>query len=237
MCSVLEVSRGGYFAWRRRPTSRRDQENERLLIKIKAIHQQSRETYGSPRVFAALQQDGETCGLNRIARLMNQNQIQGKKKRPYYPSTTDSNHDYRIAENTLNREFSVETLNTVWLTDITYIHTDEGWLYLSAVMDLCSRQIVGWSMADHLRTELTLSALDMAVNQRPVEAGLIHHSDRGTQYASDAYQLKLKEHEMICRMSRKGNCWEGLPHDTHNATRGTLSVLGTMHPWKVSLIH
>ena len=214
MCSVLEVSRGGYFAWRRRPSSRRDQENERLLIKIKAIHQQSRETYGSPRVFAALQQDGETCGLNRIARLMNQNQIQGKKKRPYYPSTTDSNHDYRIAENTLNREFTVETLNTVWLTDITYIHTDEGWLYLSAVMDLCSRQIVGWSMADHLRTELTLSALDMAINQRQVEVGLIHHSDRGTQYASDAYQLKLKEHEMICSMSRKGNCWDNAPMES-----------------------
>ncbi len=214
MCAVLEVSRGGFYAWRRRPQSARDQDNERLTIKIKAIHKQSRETYGAPRVLEALQQEAETCGLNRVARLMGQNLIKGKKKRPFYPSTTDSNHDYRIAENYLNRVFTAEKPNEVWLTDITYIYTDEGWLYLAAIMDMCSRRIVGWSMADHLRTELPLEALNMATCQRQFEPELVHHSDRGSQYASDAYQAELKQHGMICSMSRKGNCWDNAPMES-----------------------
>ncbi len=214
MCAVLEVSRGGFYTWRRRSKSARDEDNERLTIKIKEVHQQSRNTYGSPRVFEALAQDGETCSLNRVARLMKENGIKGKKKRPYCPSTTDSNHHYGIAENLLNRVFTVENPNEVWLTDITYIPTDEGWLYLAAIMDLCSRRIIGWSMADHLRTELTLDALAMATGGRHIEAELVHHSDRGSQYASDAYQAELKRLDMICSMSRKGNCWDNAPMES-----------------------
>lgn len=207
MCRALGVSRSGYYAWRGRPVSRRSRENEELLEKIKSVHKKSKERYGSPRVHNQLLADGESCGRGRVARLMSANGICAKQKRKFVV-TTDSKHDMPVAENILDREFSVEEPNKVWLSDITYIPTDEGWLYLAGVVDLCSRTAVGWSMGDSLEKELVMDALKMAIGRRRPGAGLLHHSDRGSQYASEAYRTLLDDYGMKMSMSRKGNCWD-----------------------------
>jgi putative transposase len=207
MCLALGVSRSGYYAWRKRPASCRSRKNEELLEKIKSVHKKSKERYGSPRVHNQLLADGESCGRGRVARLMSANGISGKRKRKFVV-TTDSKHDLPVAENILDREFDVEEPNTVWLSDITYIPTDEGWLYLAGVLDLCSRAAVGWSMSDSLEKELVMDALKMAYDRRRPGTGLLHHSDRGSQYASEAYRTLLDNYGMKMSMSRKGNCWD-----------------------------
>jgi putative transposase len=207
VCSVLGVSRSGYYAWRKRPASKRRLRYQYLLERIKDVHKKSRETYGSPRVHKQLVAEGEQCGKGYVERLMSANGISAKRKRKFVV-TTDSKHHLPVAENILDRQFSVEEPNKVWLSDITYIPTDEGWLYLAGVIDLCSRTAVGWSMSDSLEKDLVLDALKMAYGRRAPAAGLIHHSDRGSQYASEAYRMLLTDYKMTISMSRKGKCWD-----------------------------
>lgn len=178
-----------------------------LLKKIRDIYQESRETYGSPRIYRELRDQGVVVGKNRVARLMSQNGIRVHPRRRF-AITTDSNHHHPIFPNVLDRRFDVNAPNKVWASDITYIPTHEGWLYLAVVIDLFSRQVIGWSMAEHMRSSLTLSALRMALSQRDVSEGLIHHSDRGVQYACHEYQGELRTRGIISSMSRKGDCWD-----------------------------
>jgi putative transposase len=214
MCRSLRISRGGYYAWLRRRPSRRDQANAVLLSKIRKVHEASRGTYGSPRVHAALKAQGESCSRKRVERLMRKNEITGKQKRRFRVVTTNSKHHHQIAPNLLEQNFQCDILNSVWTADISYVTTLEGWLYLATVMDLCSRQIVGWSMNSTITRELALDALHMAITQRRPKPGLIHHSDRGVQYASDDYQNLLNQHDMQCSMSRKGNCYDNAPMES-----------------------
>lgn len=207
-CEVLQVSRSGFYAWRERPQSMRADRREELARKIQALHQQNRRVYGSPRICEALQAQGETVCENTVAKVMHHRGIRAKTKKKFVPRTTDSVHNQPVAENLLNREFAAEAPNRKWATDITYIPTDEGWLYLAGVLDLYSRKVVGWAMADHMRTELASAALQMAIVHRRPAKGLLHHSDRGVQYASDDYQKVLREHQMEVSMSGRGECWD-----------------------------
>lgn len=207
MCSALRVSRSGFYAWRRRQPSRRAREDARLAAEIRTVHQQARGTYGSPRVHFELQQRAFQVGRHRVARLMREQGLTALFKRRFR-RTTDSKHNDPIAANRLNRQFDVEGPDRVWATDITYLWTDQGWLYLAVVLDLYSRRVVGWSMAEHLRSELVLGALEMALGQRAPRDGLLHHSDRGCQYASSAYREALSQAGIVCSMSRKGDCWD-----------------------------
>lgn len=213
MCRVLDVSRSGFYAWLKRPKSKRAIANDKLLVKIEQAHKKSRKTYGSRRVHKQLVSESEPCSKNRVARLMRQHGIRAKTKRKFL-ATTNSKHSFPVAENLLNRQFDVGTPNKVWASDITYVPTDEGWLYLAAVMDLGSKRIVGFSMGERMTKELVMDAFKMAVYQRKPLEGLVHHSDRGVQYASSAYQDLLKKQGMICSMSRKGNCWDNAPMES-----------------------
>jgi transposase InsO family protein len=204
----LEVSESGYHRWRHRPKSARAEQDERLLVQIKASHEQSYGIYGSPRVWEDLREQGERVARKRVARLMRQSGLKGAVPRKRRVVTTDSKHQHPIAENLLDRQFAATAPNQKWVSDITYIDTDEGWLYLATVMDLFSRRIVGWSMSEHIDQELTLSALRMALQTRQPTAGLLHHSDRGSQYAAASYQRLLADWKITCSMSRKGNCWD-----------------------------
>jgi len=217
MCRVLGVSKSGYYAWRTRPESARSVDNRRLLNEIKSVHGKSKKTYGSPRVHVQLVTQGEACSRGRVERLMSANGIRAKQKRKFV-ATTDSKHDMPVAENILNREFAVDEPNKVWASDITYIPTDEGWLYLAGVLDLCSKIIVGWSMNDSMERTLVMDALKMGYHRRLPSAGLIHHSDRGSQYASGDYQKLLEEYGMQVSMSRKGNCWDNAPMESFFGT-------------------
>ena len=212
MCKVLKVSRGGYYDWLKRPASKRRRRQEELLGQIRQTHAASRRLYGSPRVCAELKERGVKVCRNTVARLMKQAGIASKVRRRFVVHTTDSSHGHPVASNTLARRFDVhdwERPDRAWCTDITCVWTEQqGWLYLAAVMDLCSRRIVGWAMADHLRAELCLDALDMALEQRRPGAGLLHHSDRGVQYACEAYQRLLQERGIKCSMSGVGNCYD-----------------------------
>jgi len=207
MCQVLEVSRSGYYAWLKRPKSNRKQLNEELVERIKKVFNQSRQTYGSPRITYALKNQGIACSKNRVARLMKENNIKPKTKRKF-KATTNSKHNYPVADNILNRNFNPTAPNQAWVADITYIPTDEGWLYLAAVVDLFNRKVVGWAMDSTMTKELVISALKQAIGRYNPPAGIIHHSDRGTQYASYEYQELLKKHGFISSMSRKGNCYD-----------------------------
>lgn len=207
MCRVLEVTRSGYYAWRKRPLGKRRQEDERLREAVKRVFQQNKGRYGSPRVTKQLHAQGIRCGKNRVARLMKADGLQATAKRKF-KVTTDSRHSYPVAPNLLSRDFTAARPNQVWVTDITYIPTLEGWLYLAAVMDLYSRQIVGWAMDRTLTRELVIRALKQAIGRRNPPQGLIHHSDRGCQYASHEYQRLLKEHGFLPSMSRKGDCYD-----------------------------
>jgi len=214
MCSVLHVSASGYYAWRGRPESARAQANRALVEDIRRVHTSSRRRYGSPRVHASLQAEGKRVGCNRVARLMHEHGIQAHRRRPFR-KTTDSNHAFPPAPNLLDRQFaSAVAPNQVWLADMTYIATGEGWLYLAAILDLFSRKIVGWAMSETMPQELTLAALNMAITNRNPGPGLLHHSDRGSQYAAHAYRRILDEHGMRCSMSRKGNCWDNAPMES-----------------------
>ncbi len=207
LCRVLEVSRSGYYAWRARKPSARALEDERLRPKVVEAFKIGRGTYGSPRVRDELVDQGFEIGRKRVARLMREMGLRGVTPRKFRV-TTDSNHDDPIAENVLDRNFEALGPNRKWATDITYVYTGEGWLYLAVVMDLYSRRIVGWSTADHLKTGLCLDALQMALDHRMGVEGLIHHSDRGVQYASARYRDVLAAQGIECSMSRRANCWD-----------------------------
>jgi putative transposase len=213
MCAVLDVSASGYYAWRGRPQSARARADQALTADIRRVHADSRAVYGSPRVHAALRGEGHRVGVNRIARLMRHHGIQGRHKR-WAPRTTDSKHSFPVAPNLLGRQFDAPAPNRRWLADITYIPTGEGWLYLAVVLDLFSRRVVGWAMSETMAQNLTIAALRMAITNRRPGPGLIHHSDRGSQYAARAYRRLLEDHGMLCSMSRKGNCWDNAPMES-----------------------
>ncbi len=213
MCRVLEASPSGFYDWLRRPESQRAAEDRALVEKIQAVHNESRRTYGSPRVHASLKAAGDRIGRKRVARLMRENDIRAKTKRTFRV-TTNSRHDHPVAPNLLDRQFTVEAPNRVWLADLRSIWTREGWLYLAVVLDLFSRQVVGWAMDERMPQELTLAALDMALRRRRPLPGLMHHSDRGSQYASGDYRKALKSYGFVQSMSRKGNCWDNAPMES-----------------------
>ena len=208
MCRVLQVSRSGYYAWQQRPASAQAQRREQLLEQIETAHAESRQTYGSPRVHAELQAKGVPCSKNTVAKLMSRNNIRSKRRRRFVVRTTDSRHEHPVFENRLDRQFERSAPNQAWVADITYIPTGEGWLYLAAVIDLCSRAVVGWATADHLRAELPRQALERALNQRGPTNELLHHSDRGVQYACNDYQQLLADWKITPSMSRVGNCYD-----------------------------
>lgn len=207
MCRVLQVSPSGYYASLRRGPSQRKQDDDTLKVHITAIHEQSDGTYGSPRVYKKMRHEQFEVGRDRVARLMRELRRCGTPKRRFV-RTTDSDHDAPVAPNLLQRDFEAERPNQRWATDITYVWTSQSWMYLAVVMDLFSRRVVGWAMAPHLRTELALDALRMALGRRMPEPGLLHHSDRGVQYAAHTYQNVLHQHGIVCSMSRKGDCWD-----------------------------
>lgn len=207
MCSALRVHRSGYYAWRDGPAPRHVAEDARLAVHIKAIHRRSRCTYGAPRVHAELVDEGHQVGRHRVARLMQEHGLVGIPKKRFRV-TTDSDHDAPIAPNLLERDFSSKAPNRAWVGDITYLRTRVGWAYLAVLIDLHSRKVVGWSIADHMRTELVEEALAMAVATRAPARGLVHHTDRGVQYASAAYRERLAELGARPSMSRKGDCWD-----------------------------
>ncbi len=213
LCRVLGVSRSGFYAWNGRGESTRAKANRQLLEDIRRIHEEARRTYGSPRVHAQLRNEGNRIGVNRVARLMRVGGIRAHQKKRFR-RTTDSKHLLPVAPNILARRFEVSAPDRVWVGDITYVWTSEGWLYLAAVLDLFSRRAVGWATSDRIDQKLVLRALDMALLQRSPSAGLLHHSDRGSQYAAKAYQRRLKGHGVVCSMSRKGDCWDNAPMES-----------------------
>jgi putative transposase len=214
MCIVLKVSRSGYYAWRKRRPSRREEANVGLLEHIRKIHRVSRNTYGSPRITDVLNEQGIVCGKNRVARIMRDSGICVKIKRRFR-KTTDSGHGYPVAPNLLIENKQAERL---WVSDITFIRTREGWVYLSAVMNVRTRKIVGFSLSDELSQELVMAALRQAIESSPPEEGLIHHSDRGRQYATYAYQGLLQKYNIRSSMSRKGHCYDNAYIESFFAT-------------------
>jgi len=229
MCRSLGVSKSGFYAWASRPESERSKENKQLVAEIERVHLTSRQTYGSPRVHVELQEEGFKVGRNRIARLMRNRGIRARGRRRY-KKTTDSDHDLRVAPNVLDRNFLVHAPNNAWVGDITYLRTAEGWMYLAVILDLFSRRVVGWAMEDNMRTDLVLVALKQAISRRAPRSGLIHHTDRGSQYASKDYQAVLDAHGIECSMSRKGNCWDNAVAESFF---GTLKVeVGARDRWK-----
>jgi transposase InsO family protein len=225
LCAVLEVSPAGYYAWRSRPPSTRSVANRELVATIRRVHQDSGGRYGSPRVHAVLRSRGRNISRGRIERLMRRHGIRAIMAPPRRARTTDSRHALPIAPNLLARDFTAAAPNRIWLADITYVPTGEGWLYLAAVMDLFSRKIVGWAMRDHLRTELASSALTMAVQRQRPAVGLIHHSDRGVQYASLDYRGALAAAGITASMSRKADCFDNAPMESF------------FHTLKTELVH
>ena len=207
MCKVLRISASAYYAWRKRPEPAHKRENEALIPRVREIHVQMRESYGTRRMADELCKRGVDCGRDRARTLMRLADVRVRQKKKFRV-TTDSNHNFPVAPNLLDRQFDVSEPNRVWVSDITYIWTVTGWLYLATVMDLFSRRIVGWSMDTSMSRKLVMDALLMAIWRRKAGKGLIHHSDRGSQYCSDDYQKLLKQHGMVCSMSRKGNCWD-----------------------------
>ena len=214
MCRVLGVSVSGYYAWRSRPESRRSAENRALLEDIRLAHAESGGAYGAPRVHATLQALGRRVGRHRVARLMRRAGLQGLAALPRRMRTTDSRHGYPIAPNRLGRNFEAAHPNQVWLADLTYVRTGEGWLFLAAVLDLHTRKIVGWSMRETLHAEIALEALDMAIRRQRPAPGLICHSDRGVQYACEPYRKALVAAGITPSMSRKGNCLDNAPMES-----------------------
>jgi transposase InsO family protein len=217
LCRVLDVSRAGFYAWEARAPSGHAQADARLGVEIAAIHAESRERYGSPRVHAELRDRGHRTSRKRVARLMRHHQLASRRRRRFR-ATTDSRHPFPVAPNVLARQFAQGAPDRAWVTDITYMPTGEGWLYLAVILDLCSRVVVGWAMSERITRELTLDALDMALVQRRPGPGLLHHSDRGSQYASGDYQQALAAEGIVCSMSRRGNCWDNAVAESFFAT-------------------
>ena len=236
LCRCLEVSRAGFYAWQRRPISVRAREDAGLCVEIAASHTESRRTYGSPRILRDLRERGRRVSRKRVARLMRQQGLAGRRRRRFQ-RTTDSNHPFPVAANVLMRDFRVEAPNLAWVTDITYIWTAEGWLYLATILDLFSRRVVGFAMREHVTRELALDALSQALGSRPETRDLVHHSDRGSQYASHDYRRALEQAGITCSMSRRGNCWDNavvesffgtlkteLVHEREFATRAAAKI-------------
>ena len=213
MCRMLDVSESGYHAWRKRPPSSREQANARLEIEIRAAHERTRHTYGPERLQADLADNGIQVGVHRIKRLRKKLGLRCKQKRKF-KATTDSRHGLPVAPNLLDRQFAVTAPNKAWVTDITYIATDEGWLYLAGVKDLFNGELVGYALDKRMTQNLVMQALFRAVAAKRPDKGLIHHSDRGSQYCSLAYQKLLSQFGMHVSMSRKGNCWDNAPMES-----------------------
>jgi putative transposase len=217
LCRGMRVSQSGYADWCKRQKSPRQQEEAALVVSLREIHRSSRGTYGSPRIYRECKARGLAYGRNRVARLMRKYQITARPLRRFVV-TTDANHDLPVAENRLDRQFTVKAPNCVWSGDITYLWTDEGWLYLAVVLDLFSRRVVGWSFAPTLDRVLVIGALWEALDNRRPAPGLLCHSDRGSQYASADYQALLSEAGIVCSMSRKGNCYDNAPVESFFAS-------------------
>jgi putative transposase len=217
LCRTLQVSRGGFYAWQVRPPAPRTQADDRLVVEIAAIHAESRQRYGSPRIHAELAERGHRTSRKRVARLMRTRGLAARRRRRFRV-TTQSRHPFPIAPNVLARQFEQPEPDQAWATDITYIPTSEGWLYLAVILDLCSRFAVGWAMSERITDDLTLDALGMALARRRPPQGLVHHSDRGSQYASGDYQQVLDDHGMVCSMSRRGDCWDNAVAESFFAT-------------------
>jgi putative transposase len=217
LCRTLNVSRAGFYAWRDRSPSPRAQADERLGLEIAAIHAKSRQRYGSPRIHAELAAGRCHTSRKRVARLMRRRGLAARRRRRFQV-TTDSRHAFPVAPNVLARQFTCPVPDTTWVTDITYIWTAEGWLYLAVILDLCSRLAVGWAMSERITADLTLTALRMALARRRPPQGLLHHSDRGSQYASGDYRAALAAHGIVCSMSRRGNCWDNAVAESFFAT-------------------
>jgi putative transposase len=218
MCRVLDIARSGYYAWRKQPLSARKMADLLLLMHIRDVFEQSRQTYGSYRIQATLVEQGLRCGRKRVARLMGEDELEPKTSRPFKVVTTDTNHTLPVAPNRLNQAFTADRPDQIWLADITYVPTAEGWLYLAVVLDLYSRRIVGWAISDSLHRQLVIDALQMALTARQPPPGLLHHSDRGSQYASQEYQTLLTQAQMVGSMSRKGNCYDNAPLESFFGT-------------------
>jgi transposase InsO family protein len=234
---MLNVTRSGYYAWRDRPASSRQQRREELTEQIRRVHEQSRGTYGSPRIAVDLKEAGVEVCENTVARYMREDGLFVQPRRAFVPQTTDSDHEHPIAPNLLGQDFVATAPDQKWVCDLTYIPTDEGWLYLSTVIDLFSRKVVGWSMTDHLRSDGVAEALEMAIKRRKPREDLLHHSDRGVQYACEDYRSLLAGHGITASMSRTGNCYDNavaesffgtlkceLVHRTHYRTRKEAST-------------
>ncbi len=218
LCEVLEVSRSGYYAWRDRAPSSRTLSDAELRVEIGGVHKRSKRRYGSPRVFRALRRRGFKVSEKRVARLMREDGLVGLRKKAFR-RTTDSNHDNPIAPNLVQRQFTPSGANQVWAGDVTYISTDEGWSYLAVLLDLYSRRVVGWAMSATNDTALALDALRMAEKARRNRLpGLVHHTDRGSPYASDDYRKAVTRHGMVQSMSRKGDCWDNAVAESFFAT-------------------
>jgi transposase InsO family protein len=217
LCDALGVSPQGFYAWRSRPASDQQRRRDALLVAIAAAHAEAKGRYGSPRIHAELAAKGIDCCVNTVAKLMHDNGIRAKTARKF-KNTTDSNHALPVADNLLDRQFEAAGPNERWLADITYIPTREGWLYLAVVEDLYSRMVVGWSLADTMTSRLVVDALEMAVQRRLPDEGLLAHSDRGSQYASDHYQRLLAKHGIECSMSGVGQCWDNAPMESFFAS-------------------
>jgi putative transposase len=207
LCRVFDVSSSGYYAWRSRPESPRAQTDRRLRHVIRVAHAESRGRYGSPRVLRAVRARGYTVGRNRVIRLMRADALRGRRRRRFRV-TTDSQHQWAVPANLVQRHFRPSARNQVWAADVTYIDTVEGWVYLAVILDLYSRRVVGWATRSTLQTELVTAALHVAVGHRHPTPGLVHHSDQGVQYASAEYQRLLAVHGIVPSMSRRGDCWD-----------------------------
>ena len=224
MCRVLQVSKAGYYAWQHRPRSAHATQDHQLTMAITAAHQTSRGTYGSPRIHAELRAQGVPCSVRRVARLMQASGLTGSWRRRSAQRTTDSRHAYPIAANVLQRQFAVATVDQpthVWASDLTYIATQEGWLYLAVVLDLASRRVIGWAMRHTMERGLTLDALTMALAQRQPAPGGLHHSDRGSQYACGDYRALVAAQGMTCSMSNVGDCYDNAVAESFFATLKT----------------
>jgi transposase InsO family protein len=217
MCKALNVSPSGYYAWRSRPVSAREMANRELVKKIESVYYDSYETYGSPRVYHELKAQDVACSENRVARLMRLRGLRAKQVRRY-KSTTKRNKRHAVAPNLLKRDFRADRPDHKWLTDITYIPTQEGWLYLAVILDLYNRGIVGWAMSEHMTSALTISALKMAIRERRPGAGLIHHSDQGSQYTDGSYQALLRDHGIQASMNGVGTWYDNAPMESFFGT-------------------
>jgi len=217
MAEVLKVSRSGYYDWLKGREGKRKKENRELKVEIARIHRENKEVYGSPRITGVLRNEGRTVSITRVARLMKEEGLRAKTKKAY-KATTDSKHNKKISPNLLERDFTVYRPNQVWVSDITYIATKEGWLYLCVIIDLFSRMVVGWTVDRTLNRSLVINALKRAYFRRRPGPGLLFHSDRGSQYCSDDFRKVLKQYKMIQSMSRKGDCWDNAPSESFFGT-------------------